>query len=58
MSQSNYSEGHTGDILSGFNERVGGPLFDKYRQLALDNQIWLSLGSFPEGSSTVDGKTY
>ena len=56
MSQHNFSEKR--EIFKGFNERVGGPLFDKYRQLALDNQVWLSLGSFPEGSSTVDGKTY
>ena len=36
-----------------FKERVGGKLFSKYTQLALENQVWLSLGSFPE---SVEGK--
>ena len=58
MSQANYVQG--GDMTKGFPYRIGdgkGGLFDRYRQLALDHQVWLSLGSFPEGSSTAD-KTY
>ena len=56
MSQKNYLQGK--HILSGFNEKIGGPLFDRYRQLALDNRVWLSLGSFPEASNTSESKLY
>ena len=56
MSGQTFSEGK--EKITGFDERIGGRLFDRYRQLALDNQVWLSLGSFPENSSTVRGKSY
>ena len=56
MSGQTFSEGR--EKITGFDERIGGRLFDRYRQLALDNQVWLSLGSFPENSSTVRGKSY
>ena len=45
-------------MIEGFKERIGGPLFNKYRQLALDHQVWLSLGSFPENSASEPNKTY
>ena len=32
------------------NEELNLKLFHRYRQLALDNQVWLSLGCFPEYS--------
>ena len=56
LSSNSFSEGR--EKITGFDERIGGRLFDRYRQLALDNQVWLSLGSFPENSSTVRGKSY
>jgi len=32
-----------------FHESIpDGEMFKKYRQLALDNHVWLSMGSFPE----------
>ena len=31
-----------------FSDRLDAALFKRYRQLALDNQVWLSLGCFPE----------
>ena len=36
------------DTSTAFKQRINGPLFMRYKQLALDNQVWLSLGSFPE----------
>ena len=33
-----------------FDEKLSSQLFQRYKQLALDNQVWLSLGCFPERS--------
>ena len=41
-----------------FKERIDGTLFNKYKQLALDNQVWLSLGSFPEEDEKDPGVVY
>ena len=56
MSQKSYSQGS--HLLKGFNEVIGGSLFNRYKQLALDNRVWLSLGSFPEASQNKPGSTY
>ncbi len=31
-----------------YSEKLDGNLFSRYKQLALDNHVWLSLGCFPE----------
>ena len=40
-----------------FDDKLNAHLFQKYKQLALDNQVWLSLGCFPE-KDLVTGKNY
>ena len=45
-----YMNENTESAIKSFNfdESLNQKLFKKYRQLALDNQVWLSLGCYPE----------
>ena len=45
-----YVGSKSGDILP-ISEPIDGPIMDKYRSLARDSRIWLSLGGFQERGS-------
>ena len=44
-----FAHHHGPDIISGdFHENIrDGVWFNRYKELALENQVWLSMGSFP-----------
>lgn len=39
-------------------EPLSGPIIKKYKQLALDNRVWISLGGFPEYCEINPEKRY
>ena len=44
-------------VIDTVNKQLNLRLFQRYKQLALDNQVWLSLGCFPEYSKKT-GQNY
>mmetsp|Transcript_44957 Transcript_44957/g.43533 ORF Transcript_44957/g.43533 Transcript_44957/m.43533 type:complete len:96 (-) Transcript_44957:128-415(-) len=50
--------GKSGQDNVDISEYLNGDLMKRYSRLALENQIWLSLGGFPEKCDEKENKRY